>query len=56
MIMSDFYMDYMDVYQWQHCVGYVHIPNDLRYIADCFGNLQIIPFCAEYDLQQFEEV
>lgn len=54
--MNDFYVDYAEHYQWQHCVGLVHIQEDRRYIADCFGNLQAIPFCAEYDYQQFEVI
>lgn len=54
--MKDFYTDYMEDYQWQHCCGYVHIPWDQRLIADNFGNLVFIPFCAEYDDQQFDVI
>ena len=43
---SDFYMDYMDVYQWQGCSGYVHIPADMRFMCDDYGSLFPVRFCA----------
>ena len=45
--MSCFYMDYMEVYQWQGCSGYVHIPQDMRYICDDYGELVRVRFCAD---------
>ena len=39
-------MDYMDVYQWQGCSGYVNIPVDMRYMCDDYGSLFPVRFCA----------
>ena len=50
---SEFYMDYMDCFQWQGNSGYVHIPWDERFMVNDMGDLFRVPFCAEdWEVQQ----
>jgi hypothetical protein len=39
-------------YEWSH-VGVVHINDDMRYVADEFGELVTVPFCGRRE--EFQE-
>lgn len=36
-------------YEWVHLGGLVHLADDVRYLADNFGELVLVPFCGRDD-------